>query len=446
METEPAAEQSKTFDSTDKLDRQQCARILTKLLSNETGPLVLAIDSPWGTGKTTFLDMWTHELKTQTPPFPVIRINTWETDYTDQPFASLIVSIRKYAKEFNIAQTGVVERACEQFSKAACNVLRHAPKLALEHFAPTLVPIIEAAKSEGPCEEIEQYEAFEKELAQFRKELETFVHEISASYGNKPVLLMVDELDRCRPTYAIEFLEVVKHLFAVKKLVFVLTLNKAEIAASMKAIYGETSDTTGYLRRFFDIEYRLPLYDIKPYCEHVLERYKLVAILSNRADYGTDVALREILVKLSTYYGIDLRTIEFIIRRLSLILKLTPNADIVAAFIMLILFVKEMDKEQYLEIISGKTKIAAVFNAIKPGQATQAEKLLNNTIQQLSPKLRQLMEGYFALFDDPEHFHEIARQQHEGYRVAGLHAQASFPNNRFKEAVVHAIEMTRDLS
>ena len=69
---------------------------------------------------------------------------------------------------------------------------------------------------------------------------------------------MIDELDRCRPPYAVELLEVAKHLFSVDYIVFVLAVNRPELAHSIRDLYGSGFDAAGYLRRFFDIDFRLP--------------------------------------------------------------------------------------------------------------------------------------------------------------------------------------------
>ena len=70
-------------------------------------------------------------------------------------------------------------------------------------------------------------------------------------------MFIIDELDRCRPTFAIELLERVKHIFDVPNIVFVFGINRAELVKSLESIYGEI-DAGTYLRRFFDMEFVLP--------------------------------------------------------------------------------------------------------------------------------------------------------------------------------------------
>ena len=71
-------------------------------------------------------------------------------------------------------------------------------------------------------------------------------------------MVMINELDRCRPSYAVELLEVAKHLFSADRIVFVLAVNCDQLAHSVTALYGNDFDAEGYLRRFFDVDFQLP--------------------------------------------------------------------------------------------------------------------------------------------------------------------------------------------
>lgn len=79
---------------------------------------------------------------------------------------------------------------------------------------------------------------------------------------NKKIIIMVDELDRCKPTFAIELLEVIKHLFDVENMVFIFALDIKQLSYSVQSVYGTGIDSTGYLCRFFDYISKLPKIDI----------------------------------------------------------------------------------------------------------------------------------------------------------------------------------------
>ena len=83
--------------------------------------------------------------------------------------------------------------------------------------------------------------------------------------------MVIDELDRCRPSYAVELLEVVKHLFGVDRIVFVLAINRSELAHSVRALYGSGFDAENYLRRFFDVDFRLPEPERKAFIDSMID-------------------------------------------------------------------------------------------------------------------------------------------------------------------------------
>lgn len=76
---------------------------------------------------------------------------------------------------------------------------------------------------------------------------------------NRKILLIVDELDRCRPTYAIEVLERIKHFFDLDNLVILFAVNKEQLVHSISHVYGQNMDASRYLNRFFDNEFSLHL-------------------------------------------------------------------------------------------------------------------------------------------------------------------------------------------
>ncbi|MGM0139115.1 hypothetical protein IGI65_001566 [Enterococcus sp. DIV0755b] len=83
---------------------------------------------------------------------------------------------------------------------------------------------------------------------------------------NKNLLIIIDELDRCKPSYSVELLEVIKHLFNSDNIVFLFASNKTELIQTIKLIYGQEFDGYKYLNRFF--EFTLPPVDVKEYLRY----------------------------------------------------------------------------------------------------------------------------------------------------------------------------------
>jgi hypothetical protein len=447
-----------TLEDGDKLGRKQAIDILTRLISNEPGPLVLSIDSAWGTGKTTFIEMWAHELTKSADPYPVIHINTWETDYTDQPFASLIVSIRKYVADFDRKEKSLVEKGCEKFSQTACNLLRNLPSIAVSLASGGAVTARQAFGGTESCGEIERYEAFANAIGTFKLELAEFVACVSTAHGGKPVLLMVDELDRCRPTYAIEFLEVIKHLFSVPQLIFVLAINKDELAKSMKAIYGESSDTVGYLRRFFDVDFRLPDQSVNSFCDHLLDQYHISEKLGAADEQYVSLRNLQLILRfLANDTHLDLRSIDNLVRRFSIILSISPNIQFVSAFIVLLLFVKRFRPDVYASLRSEHSSLRVLLEA---QDASHFRGILSRIPSLTTLQTNMIVQGYSEYGASQGRFAQIlhdmkqrrAQNKEEvaarikGYEIAEIHAKKAFGDAPFYRSCLEAIELASSFS
>jgi KAP-like P-loop domain-containing protein len=102
---------------------------------------------------------------------------------------------------------------------------------------------------------LEKFNRGKKSIAEFKAQLSKVLKSFTSKH-RMPLFVLVDELDRCRPTYAVTLLERVKHLFDVDDVVFVLATDTSQLRHSIKAIYGSDFDAGRYLHRFFDQTYR----------------------------------------------------------------------------------------------------------------------------------------------------------------------------------------------
>ena len=84
----------------DALSRRDLAARLTYLVLNLDQPFVLGINSPWGSGKTTFVQMWKQHL--QNEGFNCLYFNAWETDFSEDPFVAMIGEIRNSIEDFHV--------------------------------------------------------------------------------------------------------------------------------------------------------------------------------------------------------------------------------------------------------------------------------------------------------------------------------------------------------
>ena len=240
----------------DLLDRQAVVETLTHIVGNIEGPCVFAVDAAWGFGKTTFLRMWVQHLRNQ--GFPLVEFNAWETDFSEDPFLTLSTEL---TESLQSGETKLPCKTIKELAKASKEVLCWLLP-GIIRFTASNIPVAGQQFAEEAAsfaeERISQHTKARTSIKQFRKVFQDMATTLSQVNANRPLVVAIDELDRCRPSYAVELLEVAKHLFSVDHVVFVMAINCKQLAHSVRALYGNDFDAEGYLRRFFDMDFQLP--------------------------------------------------------------------------------------------------------------------------------------------------------------------------------------------
>ena len=328
----------------DLLDRQKPAEILTELVDSIDGSCVLAVDAAWGAGKTTFFKMWAQHLRNN--GFPVVSFNAWETDHASDPFLALVSEITEGLSEckettFSEKIQATKEAGKKVLVRAIPGVIRIATAGILD-----IQPLIE--KEAGQIlssfaeTKIKKYQEAQSSIIEFRAKLGQMAEALVESGGQRNLIVMIDELDRCRPSYAVELLEVAKHLFEVEHIVFVLAVNRTQLAHSIRALYGNDFDAEGYLRRFFDVDFMLPEPDRSQFLKGLLDGMEI------------EDAARSVLQAFFSLPNVSLRQIGQSVHRLRLVMASLPrNKDrrMMAAVVALV--IRTLDVDVYWQFVKG---------------------------------------------------------------------------------------------
>ena len=355
----------------DLLDRREAVDTLTHLVGNLEGPCVIAVDAAWGFGKTTFLNMWSQHLRNQ--GFPVVTFNAWETDFSEDPFLTLSTELTEGLQS---GDTKLPGETIEKLKDASREVLRWVVPGVIR-FAASQVPVVgsQIAETAGSFAEdrLSRHSEARTSVKQFRKVLQDMAAALWEATGSRPLMVMIDELDRCRPSYAVELLEVAKHLFSADRIVFVLAVNCDQLAHSVKALYGNDFDAEGYLRRFFDVDFKLPEPDRQAFIHAQLQVTGIYDNFAGAMRKPTGDTIRELL---SLFFGasdLSLRTIGQAIHRLGLLYGSLPRNLVdygLATTVALIL--RTMDPKLYGRFVAGEVSDGDVIDAIfsRPGLRT----------------------------------------------------------------------------
>ena len=293
MET-PVPLKDLTFDHRDEFDRKSIAEKVIKLLDAEMDFCPMAIDGGWGTGKTEFCHKLINLIKEQDvqrqkaareaaadavraaqadtvarsatdgeqtaaqaaalpPERAVIYLDAFASETVDDPLLCILAAIRD---EFPDEETRKkISRNAVPVVKTLCKV---AGKAAFAHvFKQNLGDVSEAladAASDGVNSLIDQ--TVDKLLDQYadaQENLDALKNVIAMAAAQRPILFFIDELDRCRPDFALSILELVKHVFDIPGIKFIFVVNLEQLKAAIRKRYGQDVDADVYLEKFVKI-------------------------------------------------------------------------------------------------------------------------------------------------------------------------------------------------
>ena len=257
--------------------------------------------------------------------FPFVEFNAWETDFSGDPFVALSTELIEGLSQDTDTPLGqkiaeTKERAKEVLRRAVPGLIRVATAGIL-NVEPLLEKEVGQALASYAEARMSEYQGAQQSVKAFKDALQNMAKTLSESHQDRPLVVMIDELDRCRPSYAVELLETAKHLFAVDNIVFVLAVNRAELAHSIRALYGSGFDAEGYLGRFFDVDFVLPAPERNAFIEDRLSATQIYNYFG--PTYGEQSDLENVRKLLQGFFGasdLSLRRIAQAIHRLGLVL------------------------------------------------------------------------------------------------------------------------------
>lgn len=252
----------------DPLHRKREIEGFLKMLIAVEPPYTFVIDAPWGSGKTFFvkqvarvlqmanpaldinletLNATLGETATELPATPCLPIyfNAWEDDHFENPILPILASIANAADEQSV-------KGGKDFGKGVIGAIEAAASLI--GYGGDINGVIENFSG---TDFLEQYKN-EKEL---RGKIDELIKTNLPEVADRAIIF-IDELDRCRPEFAIKVLEQTKTLFQQDNIVVVYSTDITQLAHSLQGVYGPRFDGRKYLERFYDK--RLELNPIKP--------------------------------------------------------------------------------------------------------------------------------------------------------------------------------------
>lgn len=285
-----------------------CAQNEAISLRQERGWTV-ALDAEWGAGKTFFIERWAKDLRRQ--GFPVVMFDAWTNDLGDEAVVALMAEISREMESWfpKLPIQQEVKKKAVGFMKEAGMRLRRsvypATKVLIsgilkKGIGSSIEDIMSAGEEQNSSDAnadsekmsdavertldkvfetaLEEHHRRSVAIAQFKEAMVNVIDLIHSQATAKiPVFVFVDELDRCRPSYAISLLEEIKHIFGIPNVCFVISTNLSQLTHSVRAVYGLGFDGEQYLKRFFDQAFVLPPPDNKSHIKSLLEYFTILS-------------------------------------------------------------------------------------------------------------------------------------------------------------------------
>ena len=258
VDEEPTSSAIQSAFDRNSLSRKEDIAVFLKMLLMVKPPYTFIVDSPWGTGKTFFVKQIELILKSLNPAFGdncielgpqftdllkdddichfvPLYFNAWENDYFEDPILPLLASFS------------------ESIGKDCVDTSLNIPLLISEIINCFLAihNIDIDIKNLSACfEEKDLLEDF-RARAELRRKLNRLISSLIPKVA-RVAILFIDDLDRCRPEFAIRFLEQTKAIFQLPNVIVVYSTDIVQLSRSLEGVYGSHFAGRAYLERFYD--------------------------------------------------------------------------------------------------------------------------------------------------------------------------------------------------
>lgn len=295
---------------------------LLDILSDSRSSCTFALNGKWGSGKTFVLNMLERQLREYQDgeQYIVFHYNCWQYDYYEEPLVAIIAAMLDSLDEQTKLLSSDTRESLRRKMAAAKPILKTIAasfaknKLGLdlaEVFTLTdeTVNTVEQAK-----EKIEDEHAYDQYYA-FKEMIQSAKAELEKLATTQMVVIVVDELDRCLPSYAIKVLERLHHLFyGLENVSVLLAVDKLQLDTTVKQIFGENTNVTTYLKKFINFELTLDVGEIEG---SFTERYGDYIALFDETLLETDFSVDKFFAAL--FSDIEIREQERLMDRIKTI-------------------------------------------------------------------------------------------------------------------------------
>ncbi len=356
----------------DLVGRDALASRLTRLVETADRPMRCSLHGPWGSGKTYLLRRWRQDL--ENAGFRAIYYNAWEDDSCNDPLLGILGQLRVEfdQPEFSNITRAIANTAGPLLEATAGALIQSTTGFSLQGLLDAIKRRCKASRGDM----LNTYAEHHRVRMQLKESLNRLADKVKGT-TQRPLVFIIDELDRCRPAYAVQCLERVKHIMDIPGVVFVLGINRDELCKVVQYTNGQI-DASTYLQRFFDFEFNLPEADPNKFCWREMDETGVGGFLLQEGEGGGQSdwerhrwqqgyrSLQTCLPTLCEASGMSLRDIEHCTRMIALALRTMDRSSPLDVSLFVVLpILKLKNPECYREFIQGKCTTIEVTNYLE---------------------------------------------------------------------------------
>jgi len=355
-----------TFSDRDEFTRKPIAEKIIRLLDSDIDVSPLIIDGKWGTGKTEFCFKLKNLIKADNSnDYKVGYVNAFQADHANEPLLTLIAEVASFYDEKDEKRKSFIKNAVPYLRLISGIGLKAGLGFAFGRYAADIPDALADGMEEikdGSKSLIDQsLESMIKDQVEAEKNLSTLRDALSDIASTNPIILLIDELDRCRPDFAVMMLETIKHVFDVKNVQIILITNAEQLKATIKHSYGSETNSHDYLYKFFKYQINLPTSTKDTEgrsTENNVTHFKTIVQASKVI--SQEFKGNQFIYGIPTFLDVgilSLRNIEQVVRCIETLIVFEDEeqskSQIVEQILIVFLsFVYMMDKELFQQIIS----------------------------------------------------------------------------------------------
>lgn len=321
----------------DEFIRKPIAEKLINLFTSGIDVSPMVIDGHWGMGKSEFCHKTINLFRDNVPHYKILYIDAFKADHADNPLLTILSEVMNAYpstsnnnRELLNAILPVVRHTTQLSIKAIAN---HIFKEDLENISDSYEEIVRSVGNKAIDRSVE---VLLKDHQEAKKNIETLQEVLEQLTKEHPMVIFIDELDRCRPNFAVQMIEVIKHIFDVNNLNFVLVTNMNQLRASINHCYGQEVDAQRYLDKFIKFTVHLSSNVNNNSAQKTLASQRLFNSLilqskhfKNHKDlHNPDHSMFLFCQELIKRSELSLREVESFIRHLEIYQQLTNNTGI----------------------------------------------------------------------------------------------------------------------